>query len=109
MLALLLGHTEDTPLPLLSVARQQEVDRVILELTELDTLIAAALRDSMAIEVGDLKVNYDAHIAHLRGEASNKLRLLSVLTGLPLLFDRYSGRDLSATGGNTQYSLRRLL
>ncbi len=110
MLALLLGHSVDMHNPVLSFDRQQRVDRLLQDLQEIDEMLKNALRDSMAVEVGELTVNYGNHIAQLKNEGSTKLRELSVITGIPLLFDKYSGRGANdGNGSRTVYSLRRLL
>lgn len=103
-----LGQPDTLVLPLLSVERQTDVDRLLAELADLDELLAAALRDSMAVKVGELTVDYARHITQLRQEGSGKLRLLSILSGVPLLFDKYTGRSVTS-GGNSQYSLRRFV
>lgn len=64
-----------------------------------ENALNSAVLDSMALQVGDLKVDYSAHISQLKNQGTILLIQLSKLTGLPIAFDKF---QLSAgnTGGN---------
>jgi hypothetical protein len=100
-----LGNYSEAADPLLTPTRAQVCSRIIDRLSEIDGLIFSALPDSMAVKVGDIAVDYTAHIALLRGEASNLLKQLAATSGIPLLFDKYTGITYTETQPSTQGAL----
>ena len=84
-----LGYWDALADPVLSPDRLQTAQAIVTRLTEVDTLIAQALPDSMAAKVGELVLNYPQHLVSLKLEGSRLLRHLAALTGLPVKHDRY--------------------
>lgn len=65
------------------------------DLTAIDNLIRSARQDSMALEVGGVKVDYRQHLCLLRRDGSDLLKSLSALTSVPILHNRYQGQGQS--------------
>ena len=81
-----------------------QISDAIADLEAIDTQLRAARADSMALEVGDLKVDYGKHVAHLRSEGSLILKRLESITGVPLRYNKYTGRSLEAKSTNSVVS-----
>ena len=61
----------------------------LLELVAIDTALREARLNSVAEMVGDMKLNYGAHMTFLRSEGSRLLKEIANLAGIPLAYDRY--------------------
>jgi hypothetical protein len=86
-LQLLINHLSE-PFPDYIV---QRVQTLVQDATEIDEQLNVARADSMALEIDTLKIDYMAHVRHLKSEGSRLLRQLEALVGIELNFDRYSG------------------
>jgi hypothetical protein len=93
-----LGNYDFLEDPPLDRTRRLAADRILERLQEIDTLIVQALPDSMAVRVGDITVDYGAHVGLLRSEGSNLLRQLAATADVPLLYDKYTGQSHNAQG-----------
>lgn len=91
-----LGYHDETLEPILVPGRQTLVDALLLRLSEIDLAIDTGTTDSMALKVGELSVDYNRHLMILKAEGSRKLKELANLSGLPVLYDKYSGRSAIA-------------
>ncbi|MBW4443089.1 MAG: hypothetical protein KME10_17985 [Plectolyngbya sp. WJT66-NPBG17] len=69
----------------------EEIGLLLDAIESLNGLLSAARTDSMAVEVGGIKIDYVQHVRHLKSEGSRLLRQLEALTGLPLKFDQFKG------------------
>ena len=92
-----LGYNDSKLEPTLDEARTAKANALCSQLEAIDTALASAVLDSMAMAVGELKVDYAKHIALLKLEGSRLLKELSNVSGLPIAYDRYYGRVNSAT------------
>lgn len=90
-ISLQLGYTNEDIEPTLSDARLAKANDLIAQLNAIDTALASATLDSMAVAVGELKVDYARHIALLKLEGSRLLKELSNISGIPIVYDRYYG------------------
>lgn len=89
-----LGYTLGTPVnvPEFSSEQQLVILDVISRLDAIDAELEANRKDSMALDVGGVRVDFNRNIQITRAEGSRLLRLLSQLSGIPLAYDRYLGR-----------------
>jgi hypothetical protein len=87
-----LGYPDDTLEPILEGQRLQRTTAITSELRDVTDQLKAAIQDSMAQDVGGLKVDFDAHIAQVKTEGTRLLLELAQVSGLPLRYDRFSGR-----------------
>ncbi|MFB2876840.1 hypothetical protein [Floridanema aerugineum] len=94
-----LGYLDDNLEPTVSASRQPLVLNIMENINAVENALNSAVLDSMALQVGDLKVDYATHISQLKNQGTMLLIQLSQLTGLPIAFDKF---QLSAgnTGGN---------
>ena len=69
------------------------IQSIIAELTDpttgIDGQLKAARTDSMAMAVGNLRLSYSQHVAHLKSEGTRYLQELSNVLGVPILFNKY--------------------
>lgn len=103
-----LGYNDDAPDPVLPLAVQDRVTAILSELAAIDEALKAGTLDSMALSVGELKVDYSRHIAQLERRGTQLLRELSFLSGLAIAFDRFS-KSLSTsvtTVGSSPFSIQ---
>lgn len=77
-----------------------QITTLIETLTEIDEQLNSARSDSMAIAVGELKLDYRQHISHLKSEGSRLLRQLSALTEVAIKFDKYRGISPSSSASS---------
>lgn len=56
-----------------------------------DAKLKAAQSDSMAQTVGNLRLSYPRHVAHLKSEGSRALKELAHMLGIALAYNKYSG------------------
>lgn len=79
-----------------------QVQRLIDELADVDKALTAARTDSMAIAVGNLKVDYRQHVQHLKDEGTRVLEELAHLTDIHLHRNKYksSGQQYSMSALN---------
>lgn len=76
------------------------IDHIVNKLVAIDTELEQNRKDSMALDVGGVKVDFNRNIAITKAEGTRLLRELSQLSDLPLKYDKYQGRspnDLSVT------------
>lgn len=69
-------------------ALQEIIDKLIALDLELETNRA----DSMALDVGGVKVDFNRNIQITKAEGSRLLRELAALSAIPIRFDKYLGR-----------------
>ena len=69
-------------------ALQEIIDKLITLDAELETNRA----DSMALDVGGVKVDFNRNMQITKAEGSRLLRELSALADVPIKFDKYLGR-----------------
>lgn len=62
----------------------------------IDAQLKSARSDSMAKGVGSLRLSYPQHVAHLKSEGTRLLSELSMLLGVRLLYNKYSGGSKTA-------------
>lgn len=92
----ILGYSTDAlEPPFLEVNRLNRANEIVSQLVALDQQIVDAMGDSMALKVGELTVDFQRHIKTLRGQGSLLLNELSAVVGLPLLYNKYTGRGLA--------------
>jgi hypothetical protein len=72
-------------------------------LTSIDKQLIEMLPDSMAVEVGELKLNYRQHKQLLLSQATALLNELAGLVGLQVAYNKYSGAGANVCGGNVSY------
>lgn len=77
--------------PNLGVDGMAYVDTLLARLVILDTELETNIRDSMAVKIQDIGVNYAGYIAQARAQGSRLLKELAAATSTPVTFDRYSG------------------
>jgi hypothetical protein len=73
------------------------------QLVALDLEIATNIRDSMAIKVQDLTLNYSQYIRETRGLASQTLEDLSYMANLPIKFNKYTTNKTKVVTAVTNY------
>jgi hypothetical protein len=78
------------------------IENLLAQIEEIDELYKTALADSMAVKVDKLELDYRQHLFLLTSRGSLLLNQLSAYTGIPLVFDRFTGRTV---GGNTSNSI----
>lgn len=66
------------------------VDAILIELTDLDTLLKEARETSYVTESRGSKLSYSQHIKHLRLEASSLVIELAYITKINVEFNKYS-------------------
>lgn len=86
-----LGYNNETSEPVLTGARLAKANNLIVQLDAIDSALAAARLDSMAVQVDKLTVDYTKHMALLKAEGSRLLKELSNLVGLAISYDRFYG------------------
>lgn len=73
---------------------QPVIDRaiaILAELADIDQKLVEARADSMAKEVGQLKLSYSQHVRHLKSEGNRTLKELSNLLGIEVVYSKYGG------------------
>ena len=83
-------------MPSLTYERSKKAEAIMDALELLDTQIQQAITDSMAVEVGDLKLDYQAYLRNLRSEGDRQLKMLAQLVrerpyNLELNYNPYAG------------------
>lgn len=73
------------------------LDGLVTSLTAIDNALATAPLDSMAVKVDKLEVSYSQHLVLLKKEASRMLQEISILTLVPLYYDRYTQKMPTVT------------
>lgn len=84
-----LGYPTDDLEPVLETTRALQANSLMTQLAAIDAALSVSTLDSMAVEVGDLKVNYTRNIQLMKLEGSRLLKQLANLSGLPVLYDRF--------------------
>jgi hypothetical protein len=95
-IALTLGHPENTTDPTLGPHAQSKAQAILSQLAEIDQQLEEARRDGMAKIVDGMQVDFAVQKNMLIAEGSRLLRALSVVSGLPLVYDSYLGVRLTA-------------
>lgn len=90
-ISLQLGYTNEDLEPTLPDARLAKAKDLMAQLNAIDTALASATLDSMAVQVDKLTVDFAKHIALLKLEGSRLLKELANVSGLPIVYDRYYG------------------
>lgn len=103
-IALQLGYPITTLDPFLDLARATRASDLVAQLDAIDSALASARLDSMASEVGELKVDYQRHISLLKSEGSRLLKELANLCGMIVAYDRFQGE--TATLRSSPYSIQ---
>lgn len=67
------------------------VESILVRLLNLDQDLETNIRDSMAVKVQDLGLDYGAYVAQARAQGSRLLKELAAATGTPVVYDRYRG------------------
>jgi len=75
----------------LSPERSSRVMAIVADLETIDGLLAEARANTMAINLGTMKLDFATHLAALKLEATNLLTELAQLSGIALFFNRYIG------------------
>lgn len=57
----------------------------------IDAKLSAATGDSMARQVGSLRLNYSQHTAHLKSEGTRLLNELAAVLGVRMVYNKYGG------------------
>ena len=70
------------------------LSRLLTKIERIDTQLESALGESMAVQVGDLTVNYAMHTKLLKLEGSRTLNEISSLTSIPIKRNKYYGQGL---------------
>lgn len=89
-----LGYPDDTKEPALEPGRAATAQQLIANLAQIDQALFQSVLDSMAEQVGDLRVNYGKQINLLKLEGSRLLKQLATIAQLPVLYDRYTSGQL---------------
>jgi hypothetical protein len=82
----------------LNIPTYNTTDKALLndiydKLVIIDNAIDQNALDSMALAIGDIKVDYNRNMAILKAEGSRYLQQLSQLAGVPIDYDKYLGRS----------------
>lgn len=101
-----LGYQDDLLEPAIGLSRENLVLSLMEQLNTLDTAIAEATLDSMAVSVGDLKVDYQGHLKTLKRQGSDLLKTLSNLVGIPVYYDRFLGKQVYQVIPSSPYSVQ---
>lgn len=89
-----------------SPSQYPELFSIVQDILEVKVLLSQALKDSMAKELGDLKLDMGTYINNLKHRGSVGLSMLSQYTQIPLVIDMFSGRIYQTH--TTPYSLKAL-
>lgn len=105
-IAVALGYPDAPPFTMSVIQSDNKVSAIVLrvgdlldELEAIDLKLTAATQDSMAVDVGELKLAYPQHVKHLKSEGSRLLNELSIAVGVPVQYNRYRPSQKSATTG----------
>lgn len=84
------------------------IEDLLSQIADVDALYSSALEDSMAEQVDTLKVNYGAHLALIGQRGTVLLKRLAAFSNVPLVFNQFSGTDLSPSSpkGNPPLAVR---
>lgn len=74
-----------------------QIQSIIDEINQVDTLLAAARGDSMATQIDTIKVDYQQHINYLLDEGTRMLVQLSKLTNLELKYNKYNPDSMTGS------------
>lgn len=96
-ITLTLGHPADSIDPILGPTAATVAATILNELDGIDQQIIDARGDSMAREIDGIKVDFTAQLVELRAEGSRLLKQLARVSGLPLVYDRYTGRSIQVS------------
>ena len=80
------------------------IDSLMVSLKAIDDALTAAPLDSMAVKIDKLEVSYSQHMALLKQEASRILEEISVLTMIPIIYDRYARSTPTVAKANPKYT-----
>lgn len=77
---------------------------VMVNILELQRLSSESRLDSVAVSIGDLKLDYNSYLGRMKAEASQQVKVLSSMTEQPIKVDIFSGTV--PRSGNNQYQVR---
>ncbi|HEY9699097.1 MAG TPA: hypothetical protein V6D10_17685 [Trichocoleus sp.] len=72
-------------------AAVERVAQILIDLAEIDAQLKALRPDSMAESVAGMQLNFPKHRALLKSDASDLLKELAQVLGIPLLSKKYAG------------------
>lgn len=79
--------------PLYTVDDQAFMQLILDKLTAIDSELEANRKDSMALDVGGVKVDFLKNMQITKAEGTRLLRALEQASGVPMKFDKYLGRS----------------
>jgi hypothetical protein len=91
----------------LSSDRLARVNEILLELDRVDALLAEARQNSMAKDLGTMKLDFTYHINSLKVDGSILLTELGQLCRLPVFYDRYLGDYPASSTFYTIFGIQR--
>jgi GTP:adenosylcobinamide-phosphate guanylyltransferase len=68
---------------------------ILADLASIDQQLIDARSDSMAKNVGSLRLSYTQHVAHLKSEGTRALTELSNVLGISIVHNKYRGASVS--------------
>lgn len=95
-IAVALGYPDAPKFTMSVIQDENKVDAIVLrvgdlleEIEAIDLKLTAATQDSMAVEIGELKLSYLQHVKHLKSEGSRLLNELAIAVGVPVQYNKY--------------------
>ena len=79
--------------PLYTADDQAFLQVILDKLTAIDSELEINRKDSMALDVGGVKVDFLKNIQITKAEGTRLLRSLEQASGIPMKFDKYLGRS----------------
>jgi hypothetical protein len=70
---------------------------ILPQLAKIDQQLFNSLEDTMAIDVGELRLNYPQHYAMLRRQARSLLAELAHLVGMAVIYNKYGNGSASVS------------
>ncbi len=71
------------------------IQKILDKLTAIDEELEANRKDSMATDVGGIKIDFHKNIQITKSEGTRLLKELERITDIPLMYDKYLGRTQS--------------
>lgn len=105
-IAAALGYPDAPQFTMNTIQNENKMSAIVLrvgdlldELESIDLKLTAATQDSMAVDVGELSLNYVQHVKHLKSEGSRLLNELAIAVGVPVQYNRYRPSQKSRSPG----------
>lgn len=105
-IAVALGYPDAPAFTMSVIQADNKVSAIVLrvgdlldELEAIDLKLTAATQDSMAVDVGELKLSYLQHVKHLKSEGSRLLNELAIAVGVPVEYNKYRPSQKSRSPG----------